>query len=131
MKALTVRQPWADAIAQPSRSFIGPKRIENRTWQTHYRGLFLLHAGLSLDRDASIPRGADWPGARGAVIAVAEITGCHFSDNRCCAEWGHDGVWHWELGDAVLALRQPVPAVGRLGLWTPDDALVRAVGEQL
>lgn len=130
MKALTVRQPWADAIAQPSRSFIGPKRIENRTRQTHYRGPFLLHAGLSEDRAAAIPRGAGWPDARGAVIAVAEITGCHRSDGRCCPEWGFDGVWHWELADVQTLLR-PVPALGRLGLWTPDDDLVRAVKASL
>ena len=32
MRALTVRQPWAHAIA-----FWG-KDVENRTWATHYQG---------------------------------------------------------------------------------------------
>jgi len=38
--ALTVLQPWADAI-------FGPKRYENRSWGTSYRGPLLIHAGRS------------------------------------------------------------------------------------
>jgi hypothetical protein len=41
MKGLTVCQPHASAITH------GPKRIENRTWFTSYRGPLLIHAGLS------------------------------------------------------------------------------------
>jgi hypothetical protein len=37
-KALSVRQPWAWAIAE------GLKRIENRTWTTSYRGPLVIHA---------------------------------------------------------------------------------------
>ncbi|MEU0468957.1 ASCH domain-containing protein [Amycolatopsis sp. NPDC006131] len=38
MKAITVRQPWAWAIAK------GYKPIENRTWSTDHRGLIAIHA---------------------------------------------------------------------------------------
>lgn len=38
MKALTIWQPWATAIA------IGAKRIETRSWETHYRGPIAIHA---------------------------------------------------------------------------------------
>lgn len=38
-KALTVRQPWAHLI------MAGIKTIENRTWQTNYRGILYIHAG--------------------------------------------------------------------------------------
>lgn len=38
-KALTVRQPWAHLI------MAGLKTIENRTWQTNYRGVLYIHAG--------------------------------------------------------------------------------------
>jgi hypothetical protein len=41
MKALTVCQPWAWGLIH------GPKRIENRTRRTHYRGHLLIHAGKS------------------------------------------------------------------------------------
>jgi hypothetical protein len=38
MKAISVRQPWADAIVWHG------KTIENRTWNTGYRGPLLIHA---------------------------------------------------------------------------------------
>ncbi len=38
MKALSIRQPWADLIIR------GEKRIENRKWKTNYRGHVLIHA---------------------------------------------------------------------------------------
>ena len=41
MKALTVLQPWAWALIH------GPKRIENRSWATYYRGPLVIHAGKS------------------------------------------------------------------------------------
>lgn len=47
MKALTVLQPWASAIA------LGAKRIETRHWSTKYRGPLLIHAGKSR---AFVPR---------------------------------------------------------------------------
>ena len=39
MKALTVRQPWAQLIA------LGVKSIETRSWSTGYRGPLAIHAG--------------------------------------------------------------------------------------
>src|SRR5579859_1109893 len=38
MKALTVMQPWATLVA------LGAKRIETRSWNTHYRGPLAIHA---------------------------------------------------------------------------------------
>lgn len=38
MKALSIRQPWAWLIAN------GYKDIENRSWQTKFRGPVLIHA---------------------------------------------------------------------------------------
>ena len=38
MKALSLRQPWAHAVVH-----LG-KTIENRYWNTHLRGAFLIHA---------------------------------------------------------------------------------------
>lgn len=42
MKALTVRQPWAQLIA------LGVKSIETRSWSTGYRGPLAVHAGRAL-----------------------------------------------------------------------------------
>lgn len=38
-KLLSVLQPWAFLLAH------GFKDVENRTWPTHFRGEFLIHAG--------------------------------------------------------------------------------------
>lgn len=42
MRALSIRQPWAWLIAH------GFKDVENRPWNTHYRGRFLIHAAKTL-----------------------------------------------------------------------------------
>ena len=47
MKILSIRQPWAHLITQ------GSKDIENRSWPTKYRGAFLVHASLTVDKKAA------------------------------------------------------------------------------
>jgi hypothetical protein len=43
MKALSLKQPWAELVVN------GRKTIETRTWNTPYRGKFLVHASLEPD----------------------------------------------------------------------------------
>jgi hypothetical protein len=43
MKALTLHQPWATAVAE------GIKTIETRSWSTSYRGPLAIHAGVSVE----------------------------------------------------------------------------------
>ena len=45
-KALSIGRPWGSAIA------FGGKNIENRDWQTHYRGPLAIHESGKIDRDA-------------------------------------------------------------------------------
>ena len=90
MRALTIRQPWASLIA------LGVKTIETRSWQTHYRGPLLIHAGkaepgpivLGSWEVGRLDVGADRRMWRidefgppvdlplGAVVAVATLTDC-------------------------------------------------------
>jgi hypothetical protein len=79
----------------------------------------------------------------GAIIAVAELTGCH-ADTDCedelaepdrgelrwCSPWSMRWQWHWVLRD-VRPLPHPVPARGWLGLWRPTPDTERAVMEQI
>lgn len=131
-RALTVRQPWADAITH------GGKPVENRTWPVP-RGLvgvrLLIHAGGGTDPLAqfALPAGTDrsgWPGTRSAVISVLDLSGCHFETEGCCARWGQPQVFHWELTN-VVPLDRPVPCAGRLGLWVPPQDVLAAVEAQL
>lgn len=129
MRALTIRQPWADAIVH------GEKRIENRTWTTAHTGPILIHAGSAYDPVARLiitdwTALNSWPDARGAVIGVAQLNGHHHAADACCAPWGEPTSVHWELSD-VRPLPKPVPAKGRLGLWRPSDDLLNAVRRQL
>lgn len=130
IRALTIRQPWAAAIAHAD------KRVENRTWPTSYRGTLLIHAGKTVDRRsgpmvAAVVRGLQLD--LGAVLAVARITGCHGSaeEKTPCTPWSATGQFHHVLDDEVTALPLPIPWTGAQGLWVPPPALVDRVCEQL
>jgi len=140
--ALTVRQPWASAI------IYGGKDVENRVWQTGYRGRLLIHAGKAVDWDAPdhawtaagvapYRRGAGrqhWTASLplGVIIGGVDLTGCHL-DAECweyreghvhhCTRWAIRDQFHWTLTEP-RPFRQPVPAVGKLGLWQPDVVAV-------
>ena len=137
MRALTVRQPYADAIAH------GAKPVENRTkpLPPKYAGVpVLLHAAKDthVTRITAVDlaeftraRIDDWTDTRSAILAVIRFRGSHLSsdDTWCCRPWGQvptrvqPEVWHWEI-DQVTLLATPVHATGALGFWNvPDDVL--------
>lgn len=126
MKALTLHQPWASAIA------VGLKRYETRSWATSYRGQLAIHAGKSLPpyaREFIEETRADGialpdPMPLGAVVCIADLVACHRTEVRWAgigareAAWGDwsDGRFAWELAN-VRVLTPPVPARGAQGLW--------------
>lgn len=140
MKAITVRQPWAWAIAHAG------KDIENRSAGTSYRGPLAIHAGLAFSargsHDARILASALRLNAPevdrralplGAIIAVAELVDAH-PDGQCCRPWGEStyreaggrnrtAVHHLVLED-IRPLAEPVHCRGALGLWKVPAALV-------
>jgi hypothetical protein len=123
MKAITIHQPYAELIAS------GAKRVENRTWQTHYRGEIAIHAAKK-GRGA---RSEERELPHRAIVAVAEIVACvHIDDVRRCSvgeyAWLADhehatGPWCWVLVN-VRRLTKPVECPGRQSLWNvPADVL--------
>ena len=46
MKALSLKQPWAELI------LLEKKKIELRKWKTKFRGEFLIHASKSPDKES-------------------------------------------------------------------------------
>src|SRR4051812_12224493 len=84
MKALSIRQPWAHAIVS-----LG-KDVENRSWNTTFRGAVLIHAGLEDDREGygALRRILESIGQypqqgidpkdlrRGGIVGQAEIIDC-------------------------------------------------------
>lgn len=127
--ALTVQQPWADAIAHSD------KRTENRSWPIppkHVGARVLIHAGKAEDRNAVLARGWNWPDQRGAIVATARLFACHRANTKgplCCAPWGFSDAWHWQLLD-VWTLPQPIAVSGLQKLWRPTAGLVQAVLDQ-
>jgi len=140
IRALTVRQPYAWAIA------IGEKDVENRTWVARYRGLLAIHAGKTVYRgDLDDPliletiAGREFAigeaeSALGAVVAVGVLAGCHHESTEqprhSCSPWGQRDAYHWQLAD-VRPLREPVPCKGALGLWRLPADVEKAVRAQL
>jgi hypothetical protein len=135
MKALTVKQPWAWAIAK------GYKTVENRSRATSHRGPLAIHSSMRweepkelwLRNAVSITRnlgyelpatlGDDMPYAgTGLVLAVVEVVDvCTASRDSAtvvceCGPWANAAATHWWLANARL-LPEPIAAKGRLGLW--------------
>lgn len=143
MKALTLRQPWADAVAT------GCKDVENRSWAPPSALLGAdigIHAGLRTVDEASyralMGRKArsleKMP--RGAIVAIARLIGgvnvetgivigplTHEQLARVLDSPWTTGPWGWLL-DHVRAV-EPVPCRGAQGLWDVPESVVRAMHE--
>jgi ASCH domain len=132
MKALTIRQPWAWAIAE------GHKTIENRTWNTNHRGLFYIHAAQALASKQDIkrcayllerfcgvilPRQETW--VRGALIATANLFDCRL-DHYKHVVFAEIGCYHFALDD-IKKIR-PVRMKGALGFWNVSTDPVGETG---
>lgn len=121
MKCLSVSQPYADLIIQ------GRKTIELRTWNTRFRGEFLVHAPLKVRTDACKMLGIPVDGLRTGVIigrvelygvkkysTVAELKsdyGKHFAIREY-----HDHRYGFLLRNPK-ELRVPIPYKGSLGFF--------------
>ena len=136
LKALTIQQPWAWAIAA------GLKRVENRNIRTHYRGQIAIHAGKSFkwldDGEEFISSlGYSLPCIYryGAVVAIAELVDCAPCTqpgryaSKDCQDLIDDpfafGPWCYVLTN-IRPLHTPVPWKGQQGWFTveiPDNLI--------
>lgn len=113
--ALSVRQPWAWAIAA------GLKDVENRSWPTSYRGPLLIHASRKPFPGgiAELRRmGIDVPTDElvfGAYVARVQLVDCVTDAD---SEWAIRGMYHFVL-ERAHRFAYPVEARGRLGLFDP------------
>ena len=120
MKALSLTQPWATAIA------LGLKQWETRSWPTHLRGEICIHASKAFPKwareFAAEHNLRDLP--LGAIICVCDLTECR-QTHTLIGEIDDEEI---EMGDYapgryafklenVRVLATPVPARGALGFW--------------
>ena len=115
MKAITLVQPYASLIIDKR------KRIETRSWLTHYRGEIAIHAGAKVNREDCLRFGYD-PDTipRTAVLGIANLTDCvQFPHpDAPLDEYGNfeEGRYGFLLAD-VREFARLVAAKGKLGLW--------------
>ncbi|WP_187414102.1 ASCH domain-containing protein [Nonomuraea sp. PA05] len=134
MKALTVYQPWAWAIA------FGDKDVENRTRGTRHRGELAIHAGKPWDEyGAADPRIIAAAGQLagpllrddrfefGSIVAVAELVDV-VRDSP--SPWAAPGQCHWLLAN-VRPVAEPVPCRGWQNVWDVPPEVEVAVQAQL
>jgi H+/Cl- antiporter ClcA len=128
MKAITLWQPWATAMA------VGLKKIETRDWSTKYRGDLAicaahrppadgdLEAFLTI-ADAERVRVPLIPLPLGCVVCVVELYVCEptagpegmDATEACLGNFGH-GRFAWRTRN-LRPLRDPLPIIGRQRLW--------------
>jgi hypothetical protein len=130
MKAISIWQPWATAVA------VGSKLVETRSWSTNYRGPLAIHAGKRLHRGELLGLQCCWNWCAalapigkkmgdkqdletllpfGAVVAVCDLIDVKPTDQFTLAEVrtprypggsGRPGTWDtWteeQLGDFSL-----------------------------
>lgn len=130
-KGLSIKQPWADAIA-----FAG-KDIENRPWRTHYRGPLAIHASGTIDRAARNKMQKRARGGKGRplidlidegrqryrfitqgaattsrIVAIAMLVDCV---EKSLSPWWVPGEFGWVISGVVPV--EPIPWIGGLSLW--------------
>ena len=124
MKCLSVSQPYADLIVQ------GKKTIELRTWNTKFRGEFLVHAPFKIKKDACKRLGIDETKLRtGVIIGKAEIYDVKVYNS--VTELKADYKKHFATEEFLRhkygfllkkprQLRVPIPYKGSLGFFNVD-----------
>lgn len=144
MKALSIRQPWASLIIKGAPVFkavdnedgsqrielagVAFKDVENRNWQTNYRGRILVHASRKEDDFKSIlyylgERGIS-PFAclslsspeyspRGYIIGEVDLIDVTTNSK---SPWAEKGMYHFILANPK-AYSKPIKARGKLGLY--------------
>jgi hypothetical protein len=120
MKVLSVKNPWAYLIVYGfdfgnKTGGFKIKDVENRTWETKYRGPLLIHCSKNLD--ANFPREnllhrVNWKNYNGHIIGRVNLVDCVRNSKSL---WAEQGFWHWVLKDPQPI--RTIPANGSLGLW--------------
>lgn len=125
MRALSLTQPWAWLVVH------GGKHVENRLWNTKFRGRFVIHAARAMTAEqyecakilALRVGGTELTGRmpppgeleRGGIVGVAELVHVLFPVLEPTEPWHLPGQFGFVLTDV-----EPVrfhPCKGSLGFW--------------
>jgi len=116
MKALSLKQPYAELILQ------GKKTIELRTWNTKFRGAFLIHASKTPDMKAMKQFGFTNLSC-GYIVGKATLVNV----KKYATEQEHQKDKHLHVASSTWGTYgfilknpkriSPVPARGNLNFW--------------
>jgi hypothetical protein len=111
IKALSLKQPWANLVAS------GEKTIETRKWPADYRGPLLIVSSKSPD----IP-------PAGYALAIATLVDCRPmtpADESAAKCRFYQGAYAWVLSD--IRRVKPFPVRGQLGIYevpAPEGGII-------
>lgn len=126
MRCLSIRQPWAWLICA------GKKTIENRVWQTAYRGTIAIHASTTKSEVGRLKKALETDAFKadnfeyGSIIGFADIVDIqlygreHEDDGFAC------GPYCFKLTNGRL-LREPVSMMGKLNLFVLDESIATRI----
>ena len=125
-----MQQPFAWAICA------NVKDIENRSWQTKYRGTIVIVASgktsqiKAFQKDAKpLKLSADHL-TISAAIGIADILDIHTLNPSLESNPWAFGPYCWQLANGRL-FKEPIPCKGKLNLYAPDDDLAAKIRKQM
>src|SRR4051794_39259788 len=112
-RALSLSRPWTELVLRHG------KDVENRRWNTPYRGLLVIHGAKSWDRSwgplaaeilgddikMTIPPVGETSTGYLGVVDLVDVCRARENGTRCdCGPWAMEGQYHW-----LLANPRPFP----------------------
>lgn len=130
MKALSIRQPYASLVAH------GIKDVENRSWETNYRGIVLIHAARVVPKEADLEalkrkhKLKTLPEMHfGAIVGAFDLEHLELEDDPK-SKWYEFPAAAWMISRPIVFPR-PVPCVGNTGLFVPPASVLAACAKFL
>lgn len=126
MKALSVRQPWADYICS------GQKWLEFRSRPLSHRGKLLICSSKFNEGYTASVGGEVKPLPLGYMLAVVDMIDARPMRKADMEQIGApsniDGWYVWEFGENIDIV-VPKPVIGRLNLFDVPDASIELAPE--
>ena len=123
-KCLSLKQPYADLVVS------GKKTIELRTWNTKFRGEFLVHASKKVDKEACERNKIDPDSLiTGAIVGKAILYDVRFYDSKRSflqdrkkhfAGTDYTGPIYGFLLKGARKFRKPLIMKGKLGFFNVE-----------
>jgi len=131
IKAITVRQPWAELILRKRKPY------ELRSWSTNYRGLLVIHSAMKMDSDLVRQVGLNPDklirGAFVGFVVLSNVRPYTRADSKLLKKQRAGGGWYPNLFSWVITKpRRISPAInakGQLGLFGVSRTVERRIAK--